>query len=54
MVPDFRLNRAFDRLNGLEKSQKAKVEFLLYYMTRLEYRLPVREELYLDSMLDLF
>ena len=141
VVPDFRLNRALDRLNGLTKSQKAKVEFLcneccwygckdrkrcyetvslqnlgedcsdhrcmapnasqgyrfseamknpgfigvdaikdiylpmgfthfkiegrglgsalileflLYYMTRPEYQLLVREELYLDSMLDLF
>lgn len=30
------------------------LEFLLYYMTRPEYRLRVREEIYLDSMLDLF
>ena len=27
-VPDFRLNRAFDRLNALNDSQKQKVEFL--------------------------
>ncbi|MDD7390938.1 MAG: hypothetical protein PUG60_15065 [Lachnospiraceae bacterium] len=30
------------------------LEFLLYYMTRPEYQLHVREEIYLDSMLDLF
>ena len=30
------------------------LEFLLYYMTKPEYQLPVREEIYLDNMLDLF
>ena len=30
------------------------LEFLLYYMTRPEYQLHVREMIYLDSMLDLF
>ena len=30
------------------------LEFLLYYMTKPEYQLLVREEIYLDSMLDLF
>lgn len=30
------------------------LEFLLYYMTRPEYELQVREEIYLDNMLDLF
>ena len=30
------------------------LEFLLYYMTKPEYRLRVREAIYLDSMLDLF
>ena len=30
------------------------LEFLLYYMTRPEYHLQVREEIYLDNMLDLF
>lgn len=29
-------------------------EFILYYMTKPEYQLQVREEIYLDSMLDLF
>ena len=30
------------------------LEFLLYYMTKPQYRLHVREEIYLDNMLDLF
>lgn len=30
------------------------LEFLLYYMTKTEYQLKVRESIYLDSMLDLF
>ena len=30
------------------------LEFLLYYMTKPEYRLNVREAIYLDNMLDLF
>ncbi len=30
------------------------LEFLLYYMTKPEYHLQVREMIYLDSMLDLF
>lgn len=30
------------------------LEFLLHYLTRPEYQLAVREELYLDNMLDLF
>ena len=30
------------------------LEFLLYYMTKPEYQLKVREEIYLDSTLDLF
>ena len=30
------------------------LEFLLYYLTKPEYHLRVREEIYLDNMLDLF
>lgn len=30
------------------------LEFLLYYMTKPECQLQVREEIYLDNMLDLF
>lgn len=34
--------------------EKHKVEFLLYYMVKPEYQIHVREEIYLDNMLDLF
>ena len=102
VVPDFRLNKAFDKLAALPQVQKDKVEFLcneccdfdckkrklcglqdikntylpmgftnfklegrglgsaivleflLYYMTKPESQLQVREAVYLDSMLDLF
>lgn len=30
------------------------LEFLLYYMTKPEYHVHVREKVYLDNMLDLF
>ena len=30
------------------------LEFLLYYMVKPEYQICVREEVYLDNMLDLF
>ena len=30
------------------------LEFLLYYMTKPEYQIHVREAIYLDNMLDLF
>ena len=30
------------------------LEFLLYYMTKPQYQLKVREKIYLDNMLDLF
>ena len=30
------------------------LEFLLYYLTKQEYQIHVREALYLDSTLDLF
>ena len=113
VVPDFRLNKDFENLEGLTQTQKNKVEFLcneccksptaqkgyrfseamknpgfisigdienkyvpmgfsnfkiegrslgsalileflLYYMTKPEYHINVREEIYLDNMLDLF
>lgn len=87
VVPDFRLNKQFDKLNALTDAQKQKVEFLcneccwfgcydrkacyenvsrkslgsaiileflLYYITKPEHQLKVREEIYLDSSLDLF
>ena len=30
------------------------LEFLLYYLVKPEHQLEVREEIYLDNMLDLF
>ena len=30
------------------------LEFLLYYLTKPEYQIHVREAVYLDNMLDLF
>ena len=30
------------------------LEFLLYYLTKPEYQLVVREKIYLENMLDLF
>lgn len=41
-----------DRRRGLGSA--LILEFLLYYMTKPEYQLQVREAIYLDSMLDLF
>lgn len=42
------------KLEGRSLGSAVLLEFLLYYMTRPEYRLNVREELYLDGSLDLF
>ncbi len=42
------------KIEGRSLGSAIVLEFLLYYMTRPEYRLKVREEIYLDSMLDLF
>lgn len=42
------------KLEGRNLGTALLLEFLLYYMTKPEYRLKVREETYLDSMLDLF
>ena len=42
-------------LNGIVAFGSALLlEFLLHYMTKPEYQLQVREEIYLDNMLDLF
>ena len=46
VVPDFRLNKKFDQLNQMNTQQREKVEFLLYYMTRSEYQIHVREKIY--------
>ena len=42
------------KIEGRSLGSAVILEFLLYYMTRPEYQLKVREEIYLDSMLDLF
>ncbi len=42
------------KIEGRGLGSAVLLEFLLYYLTKPEYHLLVREELYLDSMLDLF
>ena len=42
------------KIEGRGLGSAILLEFLLYYMTKPEYQLRVREEIYLDSMLDLF
>ncbi|WP_022762648.1 hypothetical protein [Butyrivibrio sp. AD3002] len=42
------------KIEGRSLGSAIILEFLLYYMTKPEYQLKVREEVYLDSMLDLF
>ena len=42
------------KIEGRGLGSAVVLEFLLYYMTKPEYRLKVREEIYLDSELDLF
>ena len=42
------------KLEGRSLGSAVMLEILLYYMTRPEYQLQVREEIYLDSSLDLF
>jgi len=42
------------KIEGRSLGSAMILEFLLYYMTKPEYQLQVREEVYLDSMLDLF
>ena len=42
------------KLEGRSLGSAVVLEFLLYYMTRPEHQLKVREEIYLDSALDLF
>ncbi len=42
------------KIEGRSLGSALLLEFLLYYMTKPEYQLIVREEIYLDSMLDLF
>lgn len=42
------------KIEGRSLGSAIVLEFLLYYMTKPEYQLKVREEIYLDSSLDLF
>lgn len=42
------------KIEGRSLGSAIVLEFLLYYMTKPEYQLNVREEIYLDSSLDLF
>ena len=42
------------KIEGRELGSALILEFLLYYMTKLEHQLRVREAIYLDNMLDLF
>ena len=42
------------KIEGRSLGSAMILEFLLYYMTKPEYHLHVREAIYLDSMLDLF
>jgi collagenase-like PrtC family protease len=42
------------KIEGRSLGSAMILEFLLYYMTRPEYQIHVREAIYLDSMLDIF
>ena len=42
------------KIEGRSLGSAVVLEFLLYYLTKPEYHIIVREEIYLDSMLDLF
>ena len=42
------------KIEGRSLGSAVVLEFLLYYMTKPEYQLKVREAIYLDSSLDLF
>ena len=42
------------KIEGRSLGSAVILEFLLYYMTKPECQLKVREEIYLDSTLDLF
>ncbi len=42
------------KIEGRSLGSAILLEFLLYYMTKPKYQLKVREEIYLDSALDLF
>jgi hypothetical protein len=42
------------KIEGRSLGSAVVLEMLLYYMVKPEYQLLIREEMYLDSMLDLF
>ena len=42
------------KIEGRGLGSALVLEFLLYYMTKPEYQINVREEIYLDNMLDIF
>ena len=42
------------KIEGRSLGSALILEFLLFYMVKPEFQLPVREEIYLDSTLDLF
>ena len=42
------------KIEGRGLGSALVLEFLLYYLTKPEYQLKIREEIYLDNMLDLF
>ena len=55
-IQDIYLPNGFShfKIEGRSLGSAVILEFLLYYMTKPEYQLKVREEIYLDSNLDLF
>ena len=55
-IQNFYLPNGFTqfKIEGRSLGSAVVLEFLLYYLTKPEYRLKVREELYLDSSLDLW
>ena len=42
------------KIEGRGLGSAMVLEFLLYYLVRPKYQINVREEIYLDGMLDLF
>ena len=55
-IQDLYLPKGFSqfKIEGRSLGSALILEFLLYYMTKPGYQLKVREEIYLDSTLDLF
>ena len=55
-IRDWYLPNGFShfKIEGRSLGSAVVLEFLLYYMTKPEHQLKVREEIYLDSSLDLF